>query len=542
MLLLLKRSFIIFIILFLPLAKSFADTSERIKAVSEFLLDRFQANYVYMIEQGMRENPVFKCYFPNTYQYIKDYELSVLLMGGDDIWQASVNKDIKSILENTKDRLVYSGSHKLVTELLDKYSFIHFLKMIEVEGETLGAYETLYTLKLNNKKSFHNALKEVFVKYNKLSEYRDYFDGCKFNDKNDTADKKVFWFFSINDDSSSRKEAEKAVVSAMTDLNTVIKGLNKRLEQSGIRFNQDYETLKAKLSFNSTNRKLHDAERKALDKLNLMESEALKYIIQRDFSTDERLRLFKQDFKKIADLSGFIQNKMDQIKKIPTAFKKKRLKNGYAEPDNNLLRVIEAERVIREYVGRKMGGIRVSVNSKDYRDFTRYIIFFAQLSQVSNGEDAGLLLKHSLLPPVSFGTKRKSGEAHLLLTAYLGAAAYGEDDKTSNTDKEDVQYSSLFAPLGLEYSVGIGDGGSLSFMLAPFDFAYPLSLESQNSDKEVEFSDIVVPGLYLSYGFQGKPISVGIGVSRGRPLRSDSEREERVLVFIAMDMPLFQLY
>lgn len=144
------------------------------------------------------------------------------------------------------------------------------------------------------------------------------------------------------------------------------------------------------------------------------------------------------------------------------------------------------------------------------------------------------------MPAVSFGIKRQPQESHLMINAYLGYSA-GTESVPDDSEYE-KSFSGLVAPLGLEYSYGLPSGGSLSIMVAPFDFAHPINLEWQDKEESVEFSDIVVPGVYFSYGLSKKPITFGIGYSRGRALRTESDLEGRIMAFVAFDMPLFRLY
>lgn len=186
-----------------------------------------------------------------------------------------------------------------------------------------------------------------------------------------------------------------------------------------------------------------------------------------------------------------------------------------------------------------------------YARFKKAMFLFAQLADAETGEELKELLEIATLPPVSFGVKRTPGETHLMVSSYLGYSfALNYDDLVD----KDTRHS-LSVPLGVEWSRGCSNGGrwydiasycsngSLNFMVAPFDLAVPVNLLFEDSDDDVELKDIISPGAYLSYGFKSMPVVVGLGYSKGRALNGvDKEKEERFVLFLSFDMPLFTLY
>lgn len=108
----------------------------------------------------------------------------------------------------------------------------------------------------------------------------------------------------------------------------------------------------------------------------------------------------------------------------------------------------------------------------------------------------------------------------------------GEDDNNSY---------GIYAPIGLEYSHTVGNGGSLSYMVAPFDFGYPISLKLNGIESEVEFDEIVAPSAGITYGLPNSPVAIGLMYQKGRTFASSTEQEKRVFVHISFDMPLFIL-
>lgn len=177
--------------------------------------------------------------------------------------------------------------------------------------------------------------------------------------------------------------------------------------------------------------------------------------------------------------------------------------------------------------------------SDDYRDFKRYALFFAQLADAVDTSDrarVNALLKSVTIPPVSFGIKREPHATRVLVTAYVGG---GWSWKTAAPHQ---QIWGVVAPVGVEVSQARDSGNSLSLLLSPLDFGYPLTLKLKNADATVKGSDIVVPAAYVFYGWKNYPVAAGVGYSRGRSLDNPDQRVGRVLLLVAFDMPLFRLH
>ena len=89
---------------------------------------------------------------------------------------------------------------------------------------------------------------------------------------------------------------------------------------------------------------------------------------------------------------------------------------------------------------------------------------------------------------------------------------------------------------------GFAHGDSLSIMLSPIDMAYPVNLKLSGIEDDIEFDEIIAPSITLAYGFRNYPLNIGIGYQRGRKLADVGKSEERWLLFVSFDMPLFRIY
>lgn len=181
----------------------------------------------------------------------------------------------------------------------------------------------------------------------------------------------------------------------------------------------------------------------------------------------------------------------------------------------------------------------VREENDDFNDFRRYVLFFAQMADAADTNDPDrvkALLKSVTIPPVSFGIKREPHATRVLVTAYLGGAWSRETTTTHQ------QAYGIVAPVGVEISQARGSGNSLSLLISPLDFGYPLTLKMKNVDTTIKGSDVVVPAAYVLYGWKNYPVAAGVGYSRGRSIDNPDQRVGRILIVVAFDMPLFKLY
>lgn len=75
----------------------------RIDGVAKFLLERANDNFMFILQENMKENPILECYLPQTYLYATSSGLPLLLQSGSGVWREVVEKDLK----NFGLRLIY---------------------------------------------------------------------------------------------------------------------------------------------------------------------------------------------------------------------------------------------------------------------------------------------------------------------------------------------------------------------------------------------------------------------------------------------------
>ncbi len=180
---------------------------------------------------------------------------------------------------------------------------------------------------------------------------------------------------------------------------------------------------------------------------------------------------------------------------------------------------------------------------EDYDRISRYGLSLAILSDAKSPDQAMSVMEQLALPSTSFLAKRKGGANSLFLTAYFAGASGGEIARQSKG------YGGLTVPVGLELSHGLAQNhiwgllqkdSSISLMLAPVDFGYPVNQDINNYGGTAKWKDILAPGAYLSYGLKNYPVVFGVGYSYGPSLvGSDGIERSRCFAFIGLDMPLW---
>ncbi|MCW5924234.1 MAG: hypothetical protein KIS77_18070 [Saprospiraceae bacterium] len=184
----------------------------------------------------------------------------------------------------------------------------------------------------------------------------------------------------------------------------------------------------------------------------------------------------------------------------------------------------------------------------------KYGHFIAAVAAADNSDQIAAAIEAVALPPGSSRVK-KQNHFSVAINAYTGVTA-GSEHLQGFGGKPFV---ALSAPLGFSASWGLGleSGkkiGSITLYaplidvgaLVAFRFDDPFS----NNLPELEWGNLLSPGLYLAYGFFNElPFTFGIGAQRGPNLRKVSTGTGdinvsgwRVGAFFAVDIPLFNLY
>ena len=174
------------------------------------------------------------------------------------------------------------------------------------------------------------------------------------------------------------------------------------------------------------------------------------------------------------------------------------------------------------------------LSQEEFDALKKHVLFFTQIASSEKPDEVKAILETYTVPAVSAYEKRLTG-SRWQINAYLGI---GTGSSSESNARGDENNSGLYAPIGIEYSRGLSNGGSFGLLLAPFDFGYPVSLNINGLEDDYELDDVFAPSLSLLYGFSDTPVSAGLAYQFGKKI-NQQETEERIFIHISFDMPLF---
>jgi len=192
------------------------------------------------------------------------------------------------------------------------------------------------------------------------------------------------------------------------------------------------------------------------------------------------------------------------------------------------VKAIETLNQVQQYSG---------LTDLEFEKLRRQVLFFAQIGSAEDPNEVAAILNAYTVPAVSFFEKRKP-DGHWLINAYLGLAAGNSDLPDSVEENNDF---GIYAPIGLEYAHGLDRGGSLAFMVAPFDFGYPVNLKLNGIESDYATEEIIAPSFAISYGFDDIPLAIGLVYQIGKSFPGDDDEEKRLFLHFSFDMPLWNL-
>jgi len=187
----------------------------------------------------------------------------------------------------------------------------------------------------------------------------------------------------------------------------------------------------------------------------------------------------------------------------------------------------------------------------------KYGTFMATIVQAQNSDDVESAIESFALPPGSYRTKRKN-EYNIALNAYVGGfmgyeAVRGRDKQFFGSGFYATNSYGLTAPVGVAASLSSG-GWSFSGFISLIDIgavaAFRFSADSTNQTPTIHLQDIISPGLLISVGIPGCPISVNFGVQMGPNLHSVSSSVNnysgaiyyRYSLSACVDIPIIDFY
>jgi hypothetical protein len=196
-------------------------------------------------------------------------------------------------------------------------------------------------------------------------------------------------------------------------------------------------------------------------------------------------------------------------------------------------------------------------------DILKYGTFAASVAQAQNSDQVEQAIESVALPSGSSRIKRETSK-NISLNGYLGG--FGGWEYLPALKRNPTSFSAgLSAPVGIGYSFGrigkgrygLKGGKSLTIFLPVIDVgalaAFRFANDSSKVASDVQFKNILAPGLFLYLGLGKCPISIGAGVQLGPQLREISAKNPadvnldknfyvRYGLSAAVDIPFLNLF
>jgi len=533
-----------------------ANSEKIVNGFSAFLIERGNANLLAVFERRLKSDDNFQCYFPNTYEKINKIKLNNLF-ASKGYWEHSLGTDIEILIYRS---ILLEAQRGL--KLIDRNLLIKYMQYFEYEYQGiryplthigLGWSQSL----IDQVNGFSYGMADAL---NRINDQKIFENVCDVKAKNKDELKKLIQHY---------LDAGDSLVDWVK--HTTDYGENLRLTTKG----------KEVLFYKDRKITAKDCEAVKYDELSLL----AKFLNTNDFEKLKKAALISKNIRKVyASLDAIDNEQSDVIDKIvlflpllrndkfkeaeiksvqlllqqAKALSKEKqqialvaimakIKQKVTTDDIDAIRILSMlDMLINEkqnYTDRALVALDLLessdlFNSSSSDRLRRFVMFFATIADAEDKDAVKSILNSYTLPAVCFAEKRMLGFG-FFISSYLGIVAAGSETHGSN---EEGPNGGLFVPVGIEFNYGASRGDSWSLMLAPIDMAYPINLKLNGIDDQVDFEEIFAPSVTLSYGLKDYPLNVGIGYQRGRTLEDVEKAEERLLLFVSFDMPLYRLY
>jgi hypothetical protein len=459
-----------------------ASDEERIEAVTQFLLDRAKANYLYIFQLRIAGNRDVQCYFPTIYRYVSEGDLQILLKSRG-LWSDSLEADLQ--------RLVRAAGGKAVASLDPRglASRATSLSNETMQYLTIRYQGSDYPLSSIDRNA-PQELRDLAGGFYKITTVSEFF--LQLAELTDATDDKCGIPNITEDDVKALGEDGK---QALADLDAWRRHIRAHRNEIGI----DEKRIETDCRPDSRQRPaaLCEARDRLLERLEAAGNDMGAVLLAK------------------AQLPAQLLKFGSDVKTATTKTEK----------------VILAIQLLRD--------VGPQENDQVIQSLKQHVLFFAEVADAKDTAEVKAVLEAYTLPPVSFGLKREKYKDHLMVSAYV-AYAYGKVLDSAEIGSRNNK--GIYAPIGIEYTRGLGNSASLSFMAAPFDFGYPISLKLNGVTDGAQLSDVLAPSAALSYGFASYPLTAGIAYQRGRKDPASNQVEKRLMFFFGFDMPLYPLF
>ncbi len=494
-----QRLLIFFLLLFPLHLSAMVDEKDLINGVSAFLEKRAEDNLIYIFEVKIKDNDNFKCYFPTTYKRLKYSHLKEWLLYPHGIWEKTITEDIETM-----------GVRALAVSLENKYKLS---KTAAILGGDSGVLLQNFEVDVNgtwmplSSVPTTGVAKDIVGGFSKpvgdlidaLNSFRPYHSPCDSPQVNYATFKKS--------------------IDGILNLDKGLTALRHHLITYGDKLRLSD---KGKTEFCQT-LNLDDSCHNEVEALKLFKETILNFasnnLDDKTRKDIERAQQLLEDRYNAGTTDATDANKKKKTDADTPDTDKKKETDSVSERVLTFIDLLQDTRAMED---------------KEIEQLSRTLMFFAQISDSKDGAQVTKVLEAYTVPAVSFMAKREPG-AHVNLTAYLGVGG----GFNYSIDPAPEERTSIYAPIGLEWTWGRDRGDSVSVMIAPVDFGYPITQRLNGNDSDAQLSDVFAPSVAVAYGWKAVPVTLGVAYQQGRYLSTSSKMESRWLAFVGFDMPLW---
>jgi len=478
----------------------------RIMGVADFLVERANANYMYIVESKLKKSIILQEFFPNIYRQLTFSGLTHLFLIPEKVWKATIEKDIAYLAEKISKSIDTKVINPVIEEITTFIQKDIYTKIeISIDGKKW------WSLGLDDPPDeFMNqpAYAAVYnILYAPLAQLVDFNIREQIGLNNQTVD--------LNNLKTIREflhQISGLLQQDVNDMGAVLKDIN---------ISVDKQVLKSKLM---------DIQFRVIKNESSPESKQMSKLLKKGTN-------ILNTFFGLVDIYDLI----NEIKSADTDTERMQYALLVLEKaikfDIQIFKPKDSKQKNRDLANKIMG---------ELNNYKKYLLLFAQMADATTRDEVKQVLKAITMPDVSFASVRASG-FHIFITGDLGIT-YGYGPLNITNASKRTQDAFLFAPIGIELVWGLRgklfSGTSFGILLSPFDFGNPVNTVIFGDNKTFTYTDIISPGAYLQFGLKDMPIAISLGLNRRSVTGSDVKNhyENRLIFAVTFDMPLFQLY
>ncbi len=204
----------------------------------------------------------------------------------------------------------------------------------------------------------------------------------------------------------------------------------------------------------------------------------------------------------------------------------------------------------------QFGFVRVTGERPEWlKTMNQYGHFLVSCLSATNSRALQAALENASMPVQSYRVKRKEGAFNISLNMYPGVslgAEFGRQPSVDGNGASEQRGGLLIAPtvpVGVAVNWGLKKGHSCSIFAPLIDIGAVAAFRFQNEYAllpELNWNNVLAPGLYVQWGLRNSPIALGFGGQLGPALRKVTvggkevgARAARVAINLVVDIPMF---